>query len=85
MDQSIARWLNAPAGNNALLDSLMIAVSQFSVPLLVLLVVVQSWGKSERIHIRRVCVAAGISFLVGLGVSQVILAALVVTGEGTER
>jgi undecaprenyl-diphosphatase len=73
MDQSITRWLNAQAGNNLLLDWLIIAVTQFGVPLLVLLVVVQWWGKSERIHVRHVCVAAGLSFLVGLCVNQVIL------------
>ena len=73
MDQTITRWINAPAGSHPLLDALMTAVTQYGVPLLVLLVVVQWWSRGERIHVRHTCVTAGLSFLLGLAANQVVL------------
>lgn len=73
MDQQITRWINAPAGNSATLDMVMTAITQFGVPLLILAVVLQWWSRTDRAHIRHVCVAAGLSFLLGLGLNQVIL------------
>ncbi len=72
MDQTITRWINAPAGGYPSLDAVMQAVTNFGVPLLVLLVIVQWWSKSERLHVRHVCVSAGLSFLLGLGLNQII-------------
>lgn len=51
----------------------MIAASQFGVLLLVLLVVLQWWSQRARFHVRHTCVAAGLSFLIGLGLNQIIL------------
>ena len=73
MDQAITRWINALAGSNVLLDSFMIAATQFVVPLLMLLVALQWWSRRERVHVRHTCVAAGLSFLIGLGLNQIIL------------
>jgi undecaprenyl-diphosphatase len=73
MDQAITRWINSPAGSSALLDAAMIAVTQTGVPLLVALVVAQWWSKMDRTHVRHTCVTAGLSFLIGLGLNQVIL------------
>ncbi|MDE1969814.1 MAG: phosphatase PAP2 family protein [Alphaproteobacteria bacterium] len=73
MDQAITRWINAPAGSSTLLDPLMIAASHFGVPLLVLLVVLQWWSKHERLRVRHTCVAAGLSFLIGLALNQIVL------------
>ena len=73
MDQAITQWINAPAGSNALLDPIMVAASQYGVPLLILLAVLQWWSRGQRLHVRHTCVAAGISFLVGLGLNQIIL------------
>ncbi len=73
MDQAITQWINSLAGSNTLLDSVMIAVSQVGVPLLVALVVAQWWSKSDRMHVRHTCIAAGLSFLIGLGLNQIIL------------
>lgn len=73
MDQAITRWINAPAGSSTLLDPLMIAASHFGVPLLVLLVVLQWWSKHERFRVRHTCVAAGLSFLIGLALNQIVL------------
>jgi undecaprenyl-diphosphatase len=73
MDQAITHWINAPAGRNVLLDSIMVTATQFGAPLLVLLVVLQWWSRHERHHLRHTCVAAGLSFLIGLGLNQIIL------------
>jgi undecaprenyl-diphosphatase len=73
MDQAITRWINALAGSNVLLDSFMIAATQLVVPLLVLLVALQWWSTRERVHVRHTCVAAGLSFIIGLGLNQIIL------------
>jgi undecaprenyl-diphosphatase len=73
MDQAITRWINALAGSNVLLDSFMIAATQFVVPLFVLPVALQWWSRRERVHVRHTCMAAGLSFLIGLGLNQIIL------------
>lgn len=73
MDRAVTQWINAWAGSSGLLDSFMIAASQFGVPLLVLFVMLQWWSKHERLRVRHACVAAGLSFLLGLALNQVIL------------
>jgi undecaprenyl-diphosphatase len=73
MDETITRWINAAAGKSALLDAAMISLTQYGVPLLILLVMLQWWSRHERLHVRHTCVAAGLSFLIGLGLNQVLL------------
>ena len=73
MDQAITQWINTPAGSNVLLDSIMIAATQYGVPIVVLLAIPQWWSKRERLRVRHACVAAGLSFLIGLGLNQIVL------------
>jgi len=73
MDHAITQWINSLAGSNALLDFVMIMATKAGVPLLVALVVAQWWSKIDRMHIRHICIAAGLSFLLGLGLNQIIL------------
>lgn len=73
MDQTITQWINSAAGINVLLDPVMIAATTMGVPLLVALVVTQWWSKIDRMHVRHTCIAAGLSFLIGLGLNQIIL------------
>jgi undecaprenyl-diphosphatase len=73
MDQTITQWINAPAGHSALLDVGMVAITRFGVPALILLVILQWWSMSERPHVRHACMTAGLSFLIGLGLNQIIL------------
>src|SRR5258708_1217710 len=73
MDQPITQWINSFAGSNVLLDSIMIMATKVGVPLLVALVVAQWWSKIDRMHVRHTCIAAGLSFLIGLGLNQIIL------------
>ena len=73
MDQAITQWINSLAGSNALLDAVMITATKAGAPLLVALVIAQWWSKIARSHVRHTCIAAGLSFLVGLGLNQIIL------------
>jgi len=73
MDRAITQWINSLAGSNALLDSVMIMATNVGVPLLVALVVAQWWTKIDPTHVRHTCIAAGLSFLIGLGLNQIIL------------
>jgi membrane-associated phospholipid phosphatase len=73
MDATITRWINAAAGSSAILDSVMVALTRFGVPALVLLVVLQWWVKNDRLHVRHAALSAGLSFLLGLLLNQVIL------------
>lgn len=51
----------------------MVEITAFGVPLMVLLVVLHWWGKRSRVHKRHICVAAGLSFLLGLALAQIML------------
>lgn len=73
IDIAVTQWINAPAGGHPLLDAGMAAASQYGVPLLVLLVVLQWWGTRYKFRIRHACVAAGLSFFLGLAFNQVII------------
>src|ERR1700737_3273277 len=73
MDQTITQWISSPGGANVLVDSAMIVATNVGVPLLIALVVAQWWTKIGQMHIRHICIAAGLSFLIGLGLNQIIL------------
>ena len=73
MDHAITQLINSLAGSNGRLDSVMIVATKLGVPLLVALVVAQWWSKIDRTHVRHTCIAAGLSFLIGLGLNQIIL------------
>lgn len=73
MDQAITQWINAAAGLNGFLDWAMVATTKAGIPVLIAAVVAQWWSKIERRHVRHACLAAGLSFLIGLGLNQIIL------------
>jgi undecaprenyl-diphosphatase len=72
-DAAITAWINSWANLYPALDTVMIWTSTAGVPLLILAVAVQWWSKDERIHTRHVLLATGFSFLLGLGINQLIL------------
>ena len=73
MDVAITQSINAPAGHNAALDAVMLAITHYGVPLMVLIVVVLFWlGRAAR-ETRHACYVAGGSFLLGLGLAQLML------------
>lgn len=72
LDAALTAWINGLAGNE-LLDHIIVAVSALGVPLLIVAVAAQWWAGSERANTRHVLVAAGLTFLIGLGINQIIL------------
>ncbi len=73
MDDAITHWINAASGSNAIFDDLMMTVTRFGVPFIVLAVAAQWWARMDRYHVRHVAVSAGLSLLLGLAINQVIL------------
>jgi undecaprenyl-diphosphatase len=73
LDITITHWLNSFAGQNAALDAAMIFITSFGVPIMIVLVALQWWSKRPREHMRHAAVAAGLSFLLGLAIAQIIL------------
>ncbi len=73
MDNTITHWINSAAGYNAILDATMIFVTQFGVPVIVLAVAAQWWAGEQRDLVRHTAVSAGLSFLLGLAINQLIL------------
>lgn len=73
IDVAATRLINALAGGNGFLDGAIIQVSAFGIPLLVLLVAGQWWIGKARSRTRHTLVAAGLSFLLGLAINQIIL------------
>lgn len=73
MDEAVTRWINSAAGQGGTLDMIMISLTRYGVPALVLLVALQWWSRHDRQHVRHTCVAAGLSFFIGLGLNQAIL------------
>lgn len=73
LDAAITHAINGLAGHSAAVDALMIWISRIGVPLMVLAVAVQWWRRPDRAHRRHTLVAAGFSFLLGLGLNQLIL------------
>jgi hypothetical protein len=54
MDEAITRWINAAAGQNAVLDDVVIGIAIAGVPLMVLAVVGQWWDRHHRTHLRQI-------------------------------
>lgn len=73
IDLIITAAINSLAGHLFLLDGLFISITTFGVPLMVAAVALQWWRRDERPWVRHVLVAAGLSFLLGLGLNQIVL------------
>jgi undecaprenyl-diphosphatase len=73
LDASMTHAINGLAGAGGIADFLMIWMSAIGVPLLVLAVAGQWWQGPDRPHNRHILVAAGLTFLLGLALNQLIL------------
>lgn len=73
MDTLITQWINAMAGHFAPLDFIMITVSNYGVPALVLCIAIQWWSFTDRFHVRHAILSSGFSFILGLAINQIIL------------
>jgi undecaprenyl-diphosphatase len=76
LDQSITRAINHLAGLNAVVDHAVLAITAFGVPLMVVAVALQWWPRTDRPRVRHATVAAGLSFVIGLGFNQLVLLAV---------
>lgn len=72
-DVAATRLINGQAGDNGFLDAVMVLISAYGIPLLVLIVAGQWWIGKDRPRTRHRLVAAGLSFLLGLAINQIIL------------
>lgn len=72
IDSNATLAINGLSGSLPL-DMLMVAASGFGVPLLIIAVAGQWWVRLDRPHVRHVAIASGLSFLIGLGLNQIIL------------
>jgi undecaprenyl-diphosphatase len=72
-DAAITHAINELAGQNSLLDLLVVWISSVGVPLLILLVAIQWWLHVDKEKDRHAILSAGLSFLIGLGLNQLIL------------
>jgi len=73
LDAALTTWINGWAGHFAAADALMTWLSALGIPGLVLAVALQWWLPRPDRSRRHVLVAAGLSFLLGLGFNQIIL------------
>lgn len=73
LDVAVTQWMNGLAGRSAALDFLMISISTVGVPILVFAVIIQWWFPRPDPSNRHVLLAAGLSFLLGLALNQLIL------------
>lgn len=73
LDVAITQAINGFAGRSSTIDFVMIWVSAIGIPILVAAVVVQWWRQHDRRHLRHVLVSAGLSFIVGLAINQLVL------------
>src|SRR6195952_139654 len=73
IDAALTAWINAGVDHFPPLDFLMIWISAIGVPLLVAAVAIQWWVPRSDRPARHVLVAAGLSFLLGLGLNQLVL------------
>lgn len=73
LDALSTRAINGLSGEISGVDQLMIWISTLGIPILVLLVALQWWRRTDRTFVRHALIAAGLSFLLGLGLNQLIL------------
>lgn len=73
VDSTLTHAINGLSERIGTLDFLMVWISAVGVPLLVLAVAAQWWSRTNRPRTRHVIVAAGLSFLLGLALNQLIL------------
>lgn len=72
-DDHATGWINSLAGHNSAMDGLVIIVSAWAVPILVLAVALQGWAGDDRRANRHTLISAGLSFGLALSINQLIL------------
>ena len=66
-------WVNSFSGNWRPLDLALIAITTVGVPAMILAVALRWWSPIDRTQERHAAVAAGLSFILGLTLNQILL------------
>ena len=72
-DVALTGWINSLSGHSAIADMVLVWVSATGVPLLVAAVALQWWIPANRSKTRHILLSAGLAFLLGLLVNQILL------------
>lgn len=72
-DIALTQWLNAPAGHSPILDAAMPAITTYGVPLIIVVVALQWFTKTDRPRLRHAIITSGVAFLLGQAINQIIL------------
>ena len=73
IDRTATAYINGLAGQNSMLDFLMLSATKAGVPLLLLMLVASWWWGGGSRSERHIVVACGLAFLLGLAFNQGIL------------
>ena len=73
IDALLTHWMNSPVGFHPFLDNLMIGVTYVTIPLMVLAVAVRWWSRLQRERERCLAIEAGLTFVVGMLINQLIV------------
>ena len=69
----MTHWINALAGQSPFIDTVMVLISTYGVPAMIIAVAVQWWSRIDRPRVRHAAAASGLAFLLGLLINQIIL------------
>ena len=73
IDVAMTGWINALSGHFRIVDMMLVWVSAIGLPLLVAAVALQWWSPPDRSNIRHILLSAGLAFLLGLLLNQILL------------
>jgi undecaprenyl-diphosphatase len=73
MDQTLTSMLNGLSGHIPWVDAVMVGISAYGIPAMVLFVALQWWSRTGRPDVRHVAVCAGVAFLLALALNQGLL------------
>jgi undecaprenyl-diphosphatase len=73
LDMALTQAINGWSGHSPALDALMVMVTQWGVPAMIAAVALTWWQQGGNRAERHVVVSAGLSFLLGLAINQLIL------------
>lgn len=74
MDIALTQFINGLSGQSATLDAVVVIITKVGVPVLIALTVLHWWsGGPARLEVRRTCLQAGLAFVLGLAMNQIVL------------
>jgi len=74
IDESLTRAINGLAGNSGLADAIVLLITNYGIPTLVLVAVINWWSPGDRPRIRHACAASALSLVLGLLINFAVIA-----------